>query len=120
LSSTDNGVGYGVENAEDNTATALGGSASNSQASGSGGGNPPPPPPPPPAKKGPKAKRQGDKIANGAAAVLDAAHLQVAGDPVKTYGDNVDGELTSGAANAGASIGSTEESTLESAGKSVP
>jgi hypothetical protein len=34
--------------------------------------------------------------------------------------DNVDGTLTSGAANAGASIGGTEDSTLEGLGKAVP
>ena len=118
MSSTDNGVGYGVENAEDNTASLISGGKTTSTATGSGGsGNPPPPPPP---KKGPKAKRQGDKIANGAAAVLDAAKLNVLGDPVKTYGDNVDGELTSAAANLGAQVGSSEESTLEGAGKAIP
>lgn len=48
LSSTDNGVGYGVENAEDNTAYTI---------KSSGG----------------KLRRQLDKIANGASAVGDAA-----------------------------------------------
>ena len=118
MSSTDNGVGYGIENAEDNTASLISGtSTSSGTATGSGGAANPPPPPP---KKGPKAKRQGDKIANGAAAVLDAAKLNVLGDPVKTYGDNIDGELTSGVANLGASVGSSEESTLEGVGKAIP
>jgi hypothetical protein len=34
--------------------------------------------------------------------------------------DNLDGELTSGAANLGAQVGSTEENTLIDIGKSVP
>lgn len=118
LSSTDNGVGYGVENAEDNTANLISGSSSSTTTTtGSGSSNPPPPPP---AKKGPKVKRQGDKIANGAAAILDAAKLNAVGDPEKTIGDNVDGELTSAAANAGAQVGATEEQTLENAGKMIP
>lgn len=117
LSSTDNGVGYGVENAEDNTANLISGSSSSTTTSGSGSSNPAPPPP---AKKGPKVKRQGDKIANGAAAILDAAKLNAVGGPEKTIGDNADGELTSAAANAGAQVGATEEQTLENAGKMVP
>ncbi|KAI4723373.1 hypothetical protein E4T48_00577 [Aureobasidium sp. EXF-10727] len=115
LSSTDNGVGYGVENAEDNTAALLSGSTS-STSTGSGSGAAAPPPP----KKGPKAKRQGDKIANGFANVLSAAHLGPVADVEKNVGDNADGELTSGAANAGAQVGSTEETTLENIGKAIP
>jgi hypothetical protein len=117
---------------EDNTASLItsikGGSSGSS--GGSGGSSTPPPPPPPPSKK-----RQADKyvtqnppssalityrISNGAAAVLDAAGANAAGDAVKTNGDSIDGELTSAAANAGAQVGSTEESTLESIGSSVP
>jgi hypothetical protein len=60
------------------------------------------------------------RISNGAAAVLDAAGANAAGDAVKTNGDNIDGELTSAAANAGAQVGSSEESTLESIGSTVP
>ncbi|KAI4763157.1 hypothetical protein E4T52_04751 [Aureobasidium sp. EXF-3400] len=118
LSSTDNGVGYGVENAEDNTAAAISGTSSGTTTTtgGSGGSAPPPPPP----KKGPKAKRQGDKIANGAANILSAAKLGPVADIEKNVGDNADGELTSAAANAGAQVGSAEESTLEGAGKAIP
>lgn len=108
---TDNGVGYGVENAENHIAENLGGQPA------SGGGSTGGPPPPPPHM--PK-KRQGDKIANGASAILGALHQDVAANAVKTYGDGVDGELTSGAANAGAEIGGEEESTLEGAGNDVP
>ena len=103
------------QDAEDNTAntissvTGQGGNAS----PGGGSGSPPPPPPPP-------HRRQADKIANGAAAILNAAGAPAAGSAVQTNGDSVDGELTSGAANAGAQVGSTEESTLEGIGSSVP
>jgi hypothetical protein len=119
LSSTDNGVGYGVENAEDNTAAAISGTSSGTTTTTSGGSGAAAPPPPPP-KKGPKAKRQGDKIANGAANILSAAKLGPVADIEKNVGDNADGELTSAAANAGAQVGSAEESTLEGAGKAIP
>jgi len=117
LSSTDNGVGYGVENAEDNTAALLGGTSSGTTTTSGGSGGAAPPPPPP---KGPKVKRQGDKIANGLANVLTAAKLGPVADIEKNVGDNADGELTSAAANAGAQIGSAEESTLEGIGKAIP
>ncbi|KAG9570519.1 hypothetical protein KCU71_g771, partial [Aureobasidium melanogenum] len=112
VSDTDNAVGYGIENAEDNTAALISGSSS-STSSGSGAASPPPP------KKGPKARRQLDKIANGASNILDAAHLNQLGGVVKNVGDNVDGELTSGVANLGAEVGSSEEQTLEGIGKFV-
>lgn len=117
LSSTDNGVGYGTENAEDNTASAISGTSSATTTTGSDSSNPPPPPP---VKKGPKVKRQGDKIANGAAAIFDAAKLNAVGGPEKTIGDNADGELTSAAANAGAQAGAAEEQGLENTGKMIP
>ncbi|KAH6691410.1 hypothetical protein F5X68DRAFT_229266 [Plectosphaerella plurivora] len=100
LSSTDNGVGYGLENAEDNTANLLKG--------GAGGGVP---------KIG---RRQGDKIANGASNLLNAAGQPVAAGFVKTYGDNIDGQLTDDATNAGAQLGADEEGMLESIGSSIP
>lgn len=110
LTSTDNGVGYGIENAEDNTAALISGSSSSS----SGSSSPPPPPPPH------KSKRQADKIANGAGAILTAAGQPAAANVVTSNGDSVDGTLTSDAANEGAQIGSTEESTLEGVGSAVP
>lgn len=117
VSDTDNATGYGTENAEDNTAALISGSSSSSSTTTTGGSAAAPPPP---AKKGPKARRQLDKIANGASAILDAARLNQAGGVVKTVGDNVDGELTSGVANLGAQVGSSEEQTLEGAGKAIP
>ncbi|KAG9525972.1 hypothetical protein KCU93_g5617, partial [Aureobasidium melanogenum] len=110
VSDTDNAVGYGIEDAEDNTAALLSGSSSST----SSGAAPPPP------KKGPKARRQLDKIANGAADILDAAHLNDLANIVKTDGDNIDGQLTSDAADIGAQVGGLEEDTLESVGKAVP
>lgn len=101
LSSTDNGVGYGIENAEDNTAGLI---------TSLKGGVP----------AVPAAKRQLDKIANGAGAIGNAAGVGATTDPVVSTLDNVDGTSTSGAANAGAQVGSTEESTLEGVGKAVP
>lgn len=113
---TDNGVGYGVENAEDNTANLISGSkGSTGSTGGTGGGNPPPPPPPPP-----HHRRQLDKIVNGFGSVANAAGVGAQAAPVVAAGDNIDGALTGGQANAGAQIGSTEDSTLEGAGSAIP
>lgn len=68
----------------------------------------------------PKVRRQADKIANGAKAIGSAAGVSAVTDPIENEGDSLDGALTDGAANAGAQIGSTEETTLENAGSSVP
>jgi hypothetical protein len=100
-SSTDNGVGFAVKNAEDNTAGLI------SKVTGS-------------VPKIPKTRRQLDKIANGAKDIGNAAGVSAAVNPVGDLGDSLDGTLTSAAANAGAQIGKTEETTLESAGSAVP
>lgn len=97
LTQTNNGIGHGIENAEENTAKTI------SSVTKTG-----------------KAKRQLDKIANGAGAIGDAAGLHTATDPVVQVADNLDGSLTSGAADAGASIANTEDQTLENAGSQVP
>lgn len=68
----------------------------------------------------PKVRRQADKIANGAKAIGNAVGVSAVTEPVGDEGDSLDGALTDGAANAGAQIGSTEETTLENAGSSVP
>jgi hypothetical protein len=112
------GVGYGIEDALDNTAnliTSVKGGSTGSTATGGSSGSPPPPPPP-----GPKFRRQGDKISNGVGAVGNALGVGAVTNPVQAAGDNADGALTSAAANAGASIGSAEESTLEGIGSAVP
>ncbi|KAI6760411.1 hypothetical protein HG530_009271 [Fusarium avenaceum] len=111
---TDNGVGYGVENAEDNLAELLGGTASRGSGGSGSGGNPPPPPP------HKMVKRQGDKIANGAAADLNAVGLTNEADFVKTDGGNIDGQLTDDATTLGAQFGGDEEDVLERAGNFVP
>jgi len=120
LSSTDNGVGYGIENAENNVASTISGTSTTGSTAGSGGAAPAPAPKPKPGRKGPKNRRQLDKIANGFGAVANAAHAGAVFDPVVAQLDNVDGESTSGAANLGAKIGQAEESTLERVGKSIP
>lgn len=107
---TDNGVGYGTENAEDHIAEMLGGSAS----TGGGSGGAPPPAP------HRKAKRQGDKMANGAAAILNALKLTDEANLVQTDGDNIDGQLTDDATNVGAQFGGDEEDILERLGDMVP
>jgi hypothetical protein len=68
----------------------------------------------------PKFRRQGDKISNGLGAVGNALGLGAVTNPIQAAGDNADGSLTSAAANAGAAIGSAEESTLEGIGSSIP
>lgn len=106
FSSTDNGVGFGIENAEDNLAGLV--------SSLKGGAAAPAAPAPPP------SRRQADKIAHGLQALSNAAG---AGSGTTALTDalvNLDGALTSGAANAGASIGATEVSTLEGLGNAVP
>jgi hypothetical protein len=130
LSSTDNGVGYGVENAEDNTAALVGGKTSTGTATGSGstgGSNAAPAPGPGPAKgnpkpapkAGPKVKRQADKIANGAANIINALGQPQLANTEQTQGDNLDGQLTSDAASIGAQVGASEESTLINAAKAI-
>jgi hypothetical protein len=98
FSSTDNGIGFAVKAAEDNTADNI----SKLKASL------------------PKTPRQADKIANGLKDVGNAAGVSAVINPVGDLGDSLDGTLTSAAANAGAQIGSTEESTLISTGKAIP
>ncbi|KAM0197906.1 hypothetical protein ACHAPI_004638 [Fusarium lateritium] len=112
---TDNGVGYGTENAEDHLAELLGGTSSRTNGGTSGaGGNPPPTPPPK------MIKRQGDKVANGAAANLNALGLTNEADLVKTDGGNIDGQLADDATNIGAQFGGDEEDILERLGNFVP
>ncbi|KAH7093770.1 hypothetical protein FB567DRAFT_180679 [Paraphoma chrysanthemicola] len=103
---TDNGVGYGIENAEDNIAGTV---AALKGTSATGPANPPPP-----------TRRQLDKVSNGFQAIGNAAGVGGSTAPLTDALDNVDGDLTSGAANAGAALGQTEEQTLEDAGKAVP
>lgn len=138
LSSTDNAAGYGVEDAEDNTAATIKstglrlrqlageGAACNSvlsstdNAAGYGvedaedniAGDI--------SSTGAKSRRQLDKIANGVGAVGDAAGAGAVVDPIQQAGDSVDGTLTSDAANVGAQIGNAEVTTAEAVGSSVP
>jgi hypothetical protein len=118
FSSTDNGIGYGIKNAEQNLANnvaQLKGSTGGAGATTGSGAAPPPPPPGP----GPH-RRQLDKISDGFQTLSSAAGM---GDSTKalTNGlDEIDGSSTSGAANLGAEMGSLEESTLESLGNAVP
>jgi hypothetical protein len=65
-------------------------------------------------------RRQLDKTANGAGAVLDAAGANDAAGVVVPLLDNVDGQSTDDAANAGTQIGGDEETILEQAGSDVP
>lgn len=111
FSSTDNGIGYGIKNAEDNIANTI--KAGSGSSNGGGTGSTPPPPPPHP-------KRQLDKIANGFQDIANAAGAGAATSPLTQILDTIDGESTGGAANLGASIGQTEESTLEQIGSAVP
>ncbi|KAH6637377.1 hypothetical protein C7974DRAFT_450233 [Boeremia exigua] len=100
FSSTDNGIGYGIENAEDNLAALI---ASNKGAA--------------PAAP---VRRQGDKIAHGLQTLSNAAGTGASTTSATDALVNLDGTLTSGAANAGADTGATEEATLEELGSAVP
>ena len=142
LSSTDNGVVYGTENAEDNTANTVSsvtkGTRRRRQIAGEGAAcdsvltstdngvgygveN---------AEdntantvssttKGAR-RRQLDKISKGAGTLGDAAGAGAVADPAAAEGESLDGTLTGDAANAGAQVGNTEASTLEQAGSDVP
>ncbi|KAL1654142.1 hypothetical protein SLS61_003145 [Didymella pomorum] len=113
---TDNAVGYAVKDAEENTAglvTSIKGGSATTTTGGSGSGSPPPPPP------GHK-RRQANKICDGFQDLSNAAGTGSATSAAMAACDNVDGELTDGAANAGATVGGTEESTLEGIGKAIP
>ncbi|KAM0342380.1 hypothetical protein ACHAPU_009567 [Fusarium lateritium] len=70
------------------------------------------PPAPPPRPK--MVKRQGDKIANGAAADLNAVVLTQEADLVQTDGDNSQLPII------GAQFGGDEEDILERLGNMVP
>ncbi|OQO03987.1 hypothetical protein B0A48_10630 [Cryoendolithus antarcticus] len=98
LSGTDNAVGYGTEDAEDN----LAGNVATVKAAV------------------PAAKRQLDKVAAGAQAVSDAAGTGSSTSAATTAAESDDGSLTSGAANAGQTVADIEVATAEGAGKSVP
>ena len=97
-SSTDNGIGFGVKAAEDNTAGLI------SKVTASV----------------PKIPRQADKIANGLKNIGNAAGISAVTEPVGNLGDSADGALTGGVADAGAQIGNTEEATLISVGQAIP
>ncbi|KAJ4319428.1 hypothetical protein N0V94_003932 [Neodidymelliopsis sp. IMI 364377] len=99
FSSTDNGLGYGIENAEDNTAalvTSMKGSA--------------------PARRTPQL----DKISNGFQTLSNAAGTGASTTSLTDSLDTIDGDSTDGAANIGADVGTLEEGSLEAAGKAVP
>ncbi|KAF2480916.1 hypothetical protein BDY17DRAFT_202518 [Neohortaea acidophila] len=117
---TDNGVGYGVENAEDNLAGNLKGESPSTSPSQSGSGSsssgPPPPPPPPPSKR----RRQLNKVAAGEQTLANAAGVGSSTEGLTNEENTLDGDGTNGAAEVGAAIGSTEASTLENAGNQVP
>ena len=147
LSSTDNGVGFGVENAEDNTAaliTSTKGSVPHTRRQGAGTGAA--------ANsilsstdngvgfgvenaedntaalitstKGSvparRSRRQLDKVSNGAQAVSNAVGTGAATASTTGELDTVDGQTTGGQANLGAQVGNTEASTLEAAGSAIP
>lgn len=106
FTSIDNGIGYGIENAENNIAATI---------SSLKGNNPQGATPAPPT-----TRRQLDKISNGFQAIGNSLAVGSKTSPVTSQLDTTDGDLTSGAADLGSHIGSTEESTLEDLGSSVP
>ncbi|CEI62198.1 hypothetical protein FVEN_g10303 [Fusarium venenatum] len=126
ISDTDNASGYAVENAEDHIAELLGGHPTEPDepnglsGSGSGGGSPPPPLPGPKARMVKMTKRQGDKISNGGAAILNAVGLTGEADLVETDGDAIDGQTTGDAALIGQQVGGDEEDVGERVGNLVP
>jgi hypothetical protein len=66
------------------------------------------------------AKRQLDKLADGAADVMNAAGLTGEADLTETNGDAIDGQLTGDAGQLGEQLGEDEETIGEDAGNLVP
>ena len=66
------------------------------------------------------AKRQLDKIANGAGEIGDAVGAGATTQPVVNEADTIDGQTTSDGATLGQQVGDDEATTLENAGKAVP
>jgi len=93
---TDTATGQGVKNAEDNTANLISGT------------------------KGSIPKRQENKIADGAADILNAAGAKQVAGPVKTIGDSTDGDTTKDLANTGAEVGQLELDTIPTLGSAIP
>ncbi|WXC60468.1 hypothetical protein SNK03_006344 [Fusarium graminearum] len=125
ISDTDNASGYAGENALIHVAQLLGSDAQEPNepnglsGSGSGGGSPPPPPPPK-GRMTKMAKRQGDKLSDGAAAVLNQVGATGEADIIKTDGDAIDGQTTGDGALIGQQVGGDEEDIGERVGNLVP
>ncbi|EKJ77970.1 hypothetical protein FPSE_01896 [Fusarium pseudograminearum CS3096] len=125
ISDTDNASGYAGENALIHIAQLLGSDAQEPNepnglsGSGSGGGSPPPPPPPK-GRMTKMAKRQGDKLSDGAAAVLNQVGATGVADIIKTDGDAIDGQTTGDGALIGEQVGGDEEDIGERVGNLVP
>ncbi|UZP39034.1 hypothetical protein NXS19_006850 [Fusarium pseudograminearum] len=80
----------------------------------------PPPPPPPEGRMTKMAKRQGDKLSDGAAAVLNQVGATGVADIIKTDGDAIDGQTTGDGALIGEQVGGDEEDIGERVGNLVP
>ncbi|KAF2442175.1 hypothetical protein P171DRAFT_364894 [Karstenula rhodostoma CBS 690.94] len=113
LSSTNNGVGYGIENAEDNLATSVKSSNAEDNTAAlvtSVKGSVPVR----------RTRRQLDKVSNGAHTLSNAVGTGAVTSSLTGELDTIDGQSTSGAANLGAQVGNVKASTLESAGSLTP
>ena len=102
FSSTDNGVGHGLENALNNLAALITSAKSGTSTARS------------------LDRRQLDKIAKGVQQLSNAVGTGSATSALTGELVTADGQSTSGAANLGAQVGSTEESVLEGAGNATP
>jgi hypothetical protein len=100
-------IGSAEESVLEGTTATVFNKGDNTGSGGNGGSAPPPPPPPP------KVRRQLNKISDGFGDLANAAGLSAVGNPIDAEGNVVDGDGTNGAAQAGADVGSAEESTLE-------
>lgn len=100
----DNGIGYGVKNAETNLAGVVGG------AKGGAGTGPAP---------GKPSRRQLNKISDGFQTLSQAAGTGASTTQLTNGLDAIDGDLTDGQANLGAALGETLEKTLADTGNTV-
>ena len=132
VNNVDNGIGYSLENIEDNLGDLASGKATGSDAEGNSNGGGPPgggassggPPPPPP------GKRQLNKIGDGTEQLGDDTGVEAVTQPVGEALNEIDGIGTNDQANIGEQIGDIEDpglpeianslTNLDPSGKDVP
>lgn len=105
FTSTDNGIGYSVENAENDIANVIKPGSAPTTNTGAGSDNS--------GTGSRKTRRQLDKVAKGAQNIANAAGQGDTTASATNELESLDGTLTNDAANAGLEVGNAEANTLE-------